>query len=254
MQYRQATNSTCMQSIPWLTADCRIHNNSVPLGSMGKRHCCKNYKFWLLIQRNFYGRSCILKDLFSGDVNLSVVFMYHFAQHLWSQFPFLFLLYSVSPFDLAFILLTSGVILRQLVSHGEHNKIKNSKQNLRRQEVHYLRDISFYINKLCNLDSWNVRIQALTPIWRCYFMQKRNMFKWVILLTSELTYKCISYLSIFLYFQSVFTTVNLYSLRQISKFLKCLTMKSCTISVKLSHSNSLAFILQISSVQNPRVK
>lgn len=31
-------------------------------------------------------------------------------------------------------------------------------------------------------------------------LHKRNMFKWVILLMSELTYKCVSYLSIFLNF------------------------------------------------------
>lgn len=168
------------------------------------------------------------------------------------RFLFLFLLYNVSAFDLAFILLTSGVIWRQLVSHGEHNKTKKSKQNPRREKVHYLRDLSFNINKQCNSDSWNMRIQALTPICRCYFMQKRNIFKLVILLMSELIYKCTSYLSIFLYFWAVFTIVNLFSIRQILEFLKCLGL-SLLPSV-LSSATQIHWYLQISSVQNPRVK
>lgn len=76
------------------------------------------------------------------------------------RFPFLFLLYNVNPFDLAVILVTSEVILRQLVGYGKHKKNKNSKQKPGREHVYYLGDRSFYINKQRNLDSLNVRIQA----------------------------------------------------------------------------------------------
>lgn len=76
------------------------------------------------------------------------------------RFLFLFLLYNVNPFDLAVILVTSEVILRQLVGYGKRKKNKNSEQEPGREHVYYLGDLSFYINKQCNLDSLNVRIQA----------------------------------------------------------------------------------------------